>query len=135
VSRLLLDTGIFIEAERTRGTIGHAIGDEDDVAIAAITAAELLVGVERAVASRRDRRASFVEDVLANVPVEDYGVDIARAHARLLAYTSAAGTPRGAHDLIIAATAVATDREVVTHDVKAAFDTLPDVRCRVIPRP
>lgn len=43
------------------------IGDEDDVAIAAVTAAELLVGVERAEDRHRPRRAGFVADVLESV--------------------------------------------------------------------
>lgn len=60
------------------------------------------------------------------------GVDVARVHARLLAHALRTGTPRGAHDLIIAATAIATDREVVTHDGKAGFDTLPGVACQLV---
>ncbi|MDQ0789403.1 hypothetical protein [Streptomyces sp. B3I8] len=37
------------------------------------------------------------------------------------------GSPRGAHDLIIAATAAATARTLLTTDT-AAFDALPGVR-------
>jgi tRNA(fMet)-specific endonuclease VapC len=37
-------------------------------------------------------------------------------------------SPRGAHDLIIATTAAATARSVVTHDKQAAFTHLPGVR-------
>lgn len=48
-------------------------------------------------------------------------------HARLLAHVRRAGKPRGAHDLIIAATAAATARTLVTFDGKAAFDDLPGV--------
>jgi len=43
--RLILDTVILIRAERGRARLGRALRDDDDVAIAAITAAELLVGV------------------------------------------------------------------------------------------
>lgn len=53
----------------------------------------------------------------------------AQAHAGLLASVRRSDTPRGAHDLIIAATAVATGRTVVTAD-RAAFDTLPGVELR-----
>ena len=106
------------------------VDDDDDVAIAAITAAELLVGVELADDAHRDGRAAFVADVLEAVTVEDYTLATARAHAGLLAATSRVGTPRGAHDLVIAATAVATERIVVTADERG-FRDLPGVVVRV----
>jgi tRNA(fMet)-specific endonuclease VapC len=61
------------------------------------------------------------------IPVEDYTADVARVHARLLAHVRTEGKPRGAHDLIIAATAAATARTLLTTDGKAAFDDLPGV--------
>jgi tRNA(fMet)-specific endonuclease VapC len=64
------------------------------VATAAITAAELLVGVELADARRRPDRAAYVDDVLATVPVEDYTLDVAAAHARLLAHSAGPADPR-----------------------------------------
>lgn len=107
------------------------IADDDDVAIAAITVAELLVGVELADPGRRAARAAFVEDVLETLTVEDYTLATARAHARLLAATRTAGVARGAHDLIIAATALASDRVVVTADARG-FLGLPGLDVRLI---
>ncbi|BBA98231.1 hypothetical protein RVR_4342 [Actinacidiphila reveromycinica] len=124
--RLILDTGVLIGIERTGTPITFA--PDDDVSIAAVTAAELLLGVELADDVRRQPREDFVTAVLAVVPVEEYGLDVARVHARLLAHVRRTGKPRGAHDLIIAATAVATARAVVTLDRKAAFAELPGVR-------
>jgi len=57
--------------------------------------------------------------------------EAARAHADLLAAVRAAGSPRGAHDLIIAATAVETERIVVTADARG-FEGLPSVDVRVV---
>jgi len=111
--------------------LDQAIADEDDVAIAAVTVAELLVGVELAAADLRAARAAFVEDVLQTLTVEDYTLATARAHAVLLAATRAGGVPRGAHDLIIAATAAATGRAVVTTDGRG-FAGLPGVDVRLI---
>lgn len=54
--------------------------------------------------------------MVAVVPVISYDLSVAIAHARLLVATRKAGRPRGAHDLIIAATAVAGGRVVVTAD-------------------
>ena len=131
--RLILDTAVLMTAERGAVRLDEVLEDEDDVAIAAITAAELLVGVELADVARREAREAFVGDLLATIPVEEYDLDVARAHARLLAHVRRTGKPRGAHDLIIAATAAATGRAVVTSDA-AGFDQLPDVAVLDSPR-
>jgi tRNA(fMet)-specific endonuclease VapC len=73
---------------------------------------------------------AFLDEVLAAVPVEDYGQTVAEHHAELLAHTQRHGKPRGAHDLIIAATARATGRTLVTTDKHARFEELPGVAVR-----
>ena len=109
----------------------EAIADDDDVAIAAITAAELLVGVEFADRRHRTRRGAFVEDILETLTIEDYSLSTAGAHAHLLAFARSSGTPRGAHDLMIAATAAASGRTLVTADARG-FAGLPGVETRVV---
>lgn len=105
------------------------IEDDDDVAIAAITVAELLVGVELAGERHRARRQQFVDEVSATIPILDYDSMVASSHAKLLVATRRQGKPRGAHDLIIAATARATERAVVSADA-TAFQDLPGVSLR-----
>jgi tRNA(fMet)-specific endonuclease VapC len=75
---------------------------------------------------RRDKRERFVAEILSAVSIEPYDVDVAEAHAVLLAHVRRTGVPRGAHDLIIAATARARDRQVVSSD-QAGFAELPGV--------
>lgn len=118
----LIDTSVLIALER--GQLDPARldrEDEDDaVAIAAITASELLHGVHRlrgAVAKTRAER--FVEQLLDVIPVIAFDLDVARVHARLDAELSAAGTPVGDGDLMIAATAVAMDYRVATRDLRS----------------
>ncbi len=70
-----------------------------------------------------DRAALDTDELaVAAVSIAEYRVD-----ARLIAHARRAGTPRGAHDLIIAAHAVQTDRTVLTFDAKARFADLPGV--------
>lgn len=76
--------------------------------------------------SRRAQRLSFLHRALEIAPLIPYDYDVAQAHAELLAYTRRGGTPRGSLDLIIAATALATERTVVTLDRKG-FEGLPGV--------
>lgn len=105
------------------------IADEDDVAIAAVTIAELRVGALLGTPKKAAARTAFVEDVLAAIPVIAYDVAVAEAHARLLAEVRRQGKPRGAHDLLVAATAAASRRAVVTADA-TAFADLPDLEVR-----
>lgn len=126
MSMLLLDTTFLIDAERGGVDIDKAIDDDDDVAIAAITVAELLVGVKLASAKRRKARRAYVDEVVESIPIIAYDHHVAVEHAELLVAVHSQGRPRGAHDLLIAATARATNRTVVTADV-AAFTGLPGV--------
>ena len=127
LNRLLLDTTFLIDAKRSGADLDQAIGDDDDVAIAAISLAELSVGVLLSSGKSRAARQSFVDGVVGSVPAVAYDESVAMDHAELLARVRREGSPRGAHDLIIAATAKATDRTVVTADAKA-FEGLPGVR-------
>ena len=123
---------MLVAAERGAAAPVDLVGDDEDVAIAAVTAAELLVGVELADAKRRPGRERFVTEVLDTVSIEPYDLSIARAHAALLAHTRREGKQRGAHDLLIAATARATERTVVTAD-QGGFTDLPGVEVRYPP--
>jgi tRNA(fMet)-specific endonuclease VapC len=126
VTLLLLDTTFLVDAERGAADLDDLIEDDDDVAIAAITLAELTVGVVLAAARQRTRRQSYVDEIAASIPILPYDQTVALRHASLLVAVHRAGRPRGAHDLIIAATAAAAGRTVVSAD-RRAFDGLPGV--------
>jgi len=102
------------------------IEDEDDVAIAAITVAELQVGVELSKGKTRHSRQELLDAIVASIPMLDYDLAVARAHAELLVAVRRQGRPRGAHDLIIAATALSSSRSLVTAD-QTAFLNLPGI--------
>jgi len=129
LSRLLLDTTFLVDADRSKATLDDLIADDDEVAIAAITIAELLVGVLLADEAHRANRQQFVDEVSDTIPIIDYDATVAAAHADLLVFVRRQGRPRGAHDLIIAATANATQRELVSAD-SSAYEDLPGVTVR-----
>jgi tRNA(fMet)-specific endonuclease VapC len=118
-----------VDADRSGSSLEDLIADEDEVAVAAITVAELLVGVH--LADRRHRRArqQFVDDITTVIAIVDYDAAVAASHAELLVTVRRQGRARGAHDLIIAATAKATQREVVSAD-GSAYDDLPGIAVR-----
>jgi tRNA(fMet)-specific endonuclease VapC len=129
LSRLLLDTTFLVDADRWKASLDDLIAADDEVAIAAITVADLLVGVLLADRRHRVDRQQFLDDVRGSIPIVEYDTTIAVAHAELLVAARRQGRPRGAHDLIIAATATATQREVVTAD-SSAYQELPGVTVR-----
>jgi tRNA(fMet)-specific endonuclease VapC len=130
LARLILDTMVLVDAEHKGAeALDGLVGDSDDAAIAAVTVAELVVGAKLADGRRRAAREAFLADILEAVTVEDYDLDVAREHGALLAHTRRSGRPRGAYDLIIAATARARQREVVSADLDG-FEDLPEVALR-----
>jgi tRNA(fMet)-specific endonuclease VapC len=123
--RLILDTNVLIAYER--GTLDRASLDEDELAIAAITVAEYRVGIELAdTVARAADRARALAAIVSAVDVLDYTDATAAHHARLIAHARRTSTPRGAHDLIIAAHAIDTGRIILSRDAKR-FRDLPNV--------
>jgi predicted nucleic acid-binding protein len=128
----LIDTSVLIAAERGELDLDARLesdteaGDEE-IAIAAISASELLHGVHRLKAGvRRARVETLVEGLLSRLPVIPFDLACARAHAILSADLRARGQAIGAHDLLIAATAVAFDYRVVTRD-RRSFPKIRDL--------
>jgi predicted nucleic acid-binding protein len=127
---VILDTSVLIAAEKGRLDLSalFAAHEGEPFCIAAITAAELLHGVERAKpAARKQSRSAFVEWVIGHVDTIDFDLAVARHHAGLWAATEAAGTPIGAYDLLIGATALHLDYPLATLN-SAEFRRLPGLR-------
>lgn len=119
----LLDTSFLIEVERGRARIP----DAEDLGIATITASELLHGVHRSDEAHRPARLAFVEWILGSIPSYPFSLQVARVHSRMWAERQAAGKPLGAHDLIVASTALALDFGLATMDHRA-FEGIPGLR-------
>jgi tRNA(fMet)-specific endonuclease VapC len=98
----------------------------ENIVLSAVTAAELVHGVERLSGVSRVRAEAFVDSVVALLPTIAFDLDIARTHAVLAADLRSRGVAVGAHDLIIAATAVSLDYGVATRDLRSYPE---DYRC------
>ena len=124
----LIDTTAFILLERRGGdlaALAARLPADESVTIATITASELLVGVHRgAGAAQRTRREAFVESILENVPTLPFDLRAARVHARLVAQLAGEGSRIGAHDLLIAATALTHGCTVLTANIRE-FSRVP----------
>lgn len=124
--RLILDTNVLIAYER--GSIERSALVDDELAVASITIAEYRTGIELAdTPGRAAARARALATITSVIDVLDYTPLTAAHHAQLLAHVRRSRTPRGAHDLIIAAHAAETGRLVLTTDAKARFSELPGI--------
>ncbi len=140
----VLDTTVFVELERAirmlpaehamqtvGGRLEDRLGADDEVAIATITASELLHGVHRATEEHRVRREAFVAAVLDAFPVLSFDLLAARVHARLWAGLVSSGADVGAHDRIVAATAMSVGWRVGTANMRH-FGRIPGLDARQI---
>ncbi len=115
---LVIDTDVWVLAEKSSSSLDLSRWTSYGGAyMSAVTASELLVGVERAnTAEHKAQRGAFVEYLLANIPVLDFSLPVGRTHARLLAALPKNLTA-GAHDALIAATAVHHGYALLTRNV------------------
>ena len=113
---LIIDTGIFIKAEREGHRDPVALySTTDDMGICSITLSELLEGLHYAKSPIHvERRRNFIERARSVLPIFAFDERIAEVHAGLRAKQRMSGRMIGAHDLIIAATAMSLGWEVLT---------------------
>lgn len=132
MARLILDTAVLIAGARGRVDVAM-LANFDDVTIPAVAVAEYLAGtlLDRDPGRAAAQRA-FLEEILEVLPVHAYDRVVADHHGALLAHVQRTGSTRGAHDLIIAATARAAQRTVLTTDEHARFGALPEVTARTL---
>jgi tRNA(fMet)-specific endonuclease VapC len=125
---VLIDTGLLIDLDRgvTNPHVANAIGEEDR-AISVITVSELLHGVHRASGAQRTRRSAFVEHLLAGMRAIEISEPVARVHADIWSQLAARGEVIGAHDLWIAATALAHGMGLATRNTRE-FERVPGLR-------
>ena len=100
---LLTDSNILITIER-RGQGLEALrraAPGEPVAIAVITASELLVGAYRAdTPVRRVHRKTYAETIISALPVLPFDLRAARIHAEIWATLAVAGQMIGPNDLL-----------------------------------
>lgn len=118
----VIDSSVLIAAERQSldyEPLLSSAGD-DMIVVSAVTASELLHGVHRMKPGvKRARVETLVEGLLARVPIVPFDLAVARVHAMLSADLRAKGTQVGAHDVIIASTAVMLGYRVATRDARS----------------
>lgn len=131
---LILDTSFLIAVERElmAGKPPRIELTNKTCAIAAITLSELLLGVQLSSESKRAARVAQYNRMISGVSVLPFTQYVAVTHAELSLAVRKAGKPVGAHDLLIAATAVHHKLEIVTLDQRS-FPLIPGIKLAMIP--
>lgn len=118
---VIFDTSVLIAIERGSLDIeGIVKGKENEAfGISAITVSELLHGVHRADSEkRRLKREAYVEKIIETFPIYPFELSAARIYARIWAHLTKRGITIGAHDLMIASTAISIGFSVMTSDMR-----------------
>lgn len=118
---VIFDTSVLIAIERGSFHVEKLIEERENepFGISVKTASELLHGVHRADSEkRRLQREAFVEKIIEAFPIYPFDLSAARIYARVWSTLARKGITIGAHDLIIASTAVSLGFSVVTSDMR-----------------
>ena len=118
---VIFDTSALIVLERGSHGLEKLIKgrEEEPFGVSVVTVAELLHGVHRADSEkRRLKRSAFVEKIIQTFTLYSFDLNAARIYAKVWANLAKKGSTIGAHDLMIAATAIALGYSVVTADLR-----------------
>ncbi len=123
---LIIDTCVFIDAEKQDIPLDFkSLAINGNIYMSAITVSELLVGVHHANSEiRRLKRSAHIEGLIAVINILDFDIKVARVHAEISASLAKKHTFIGAHDLLIAATALTHGCAVLTYNEKE-FSRVP----------
>jgi len=130
---LILDSSVVITGERRGHTIRQILEQfrtgygEIEIGLSVITIVELVHGVQRAdTEERRQRRQTFVDELIRDVPVYPITIEIARIAGRIEGGQAAQGVNIAFEDLLIAATALQLGFGVITGNVRH-FEKIPNL--------
>ena len=130
----ILDSSVIIAAERKRQTVGDlltSVGQafgEVEIAISAVTLAELVHGVVRANTPQiKDARRAFIDELKKHVPVHPITDSTAEIAGQLSGEQAAKGITLPADDLLIGASAVEQGYAVATLNIRH-FQKIPGLQ-------
>lgn len=127
--RYLLDTNIvsyFVKGIHPNLTQRmHVSMEAQDIAISAVTRAELRYGVE--LMDKFDKRRRRIDLVLKELPSLPWSIEAAAEFGRIRAYLKRNGRPVGEFDTQIAAHALSENLILVTHNTRH-FENIPHLK-------
>ena len=132
---VIFDTSILISLEKAESRIDDfVVGREaESFGISVVSVSELLHGVHRADTERRRvKRESYVERIIDLFPMYPFDLAAGRIYARIWANLAQKHLTVGAHDLVIAATAISLGFSVVTLNLRD-FEKIEGITVEQLP--
>jgi predicted nucleic acid-binding protein len=113
---IIVNADVIIAAERGDEALEAWLSSlvADQLAVSAVTVAELWHGVERASAGHKNLRRSYLQHFLSGVRILPYTESTAYEHTRIWADLVSHGEIIGLYDVIVAATAMQRHSPVAT---------------------
>ncbi len=99
--------------------------DDSDIGISAIVQAEMFAGSAKSQTPQRSREIQ--EEFFRRFEVIPFDTQSARLYGDIRGHLERQGTPIGGNDILIAATALAYDLILITHNTRE-FGRVPDLR-------
>ena len=132
MARLVLDSSIWAQLQRSGEKLENYIDPSDYVYLPAAVLAELKVATKHRARTTQQRKDSdiFVSQCLAIAEFWPSTEATAEIYAELAAYAMSIGRPRGVNDLWIAAAALEVGAELKSLDRRAQFEGLPGLILR-----
>jgi tRNA(fMet)-specific endonuclease VapC len=133
---VILGTSVLIAFERAESSIDQLIAgrESEPFGISVVSVSELLHGVHRADSeTRRVKRESYVERIIDLFPIYPFDLAAGRIYGRIWANLVQKHLSVGAHDLIIAATAISLGFSVVTFNLRD-FQKIEGLTLEVLPK-
>ncbi len=127
--RVLLDTNIciyMIKMKPPEVRLHFERFKYGDIAVSAITVAELQYGVEKSAA--REKNARALEAFLLPLEIAPFDSESASVYGQVRAGLERKGQIIGSLGMLIASQAIAQDFVLVTHNLKE-FSRIPGLRC------
>lgn len=127
--RVLLDTNICIYMIKNKPPEVRNHFEQfvpGDIAISAITVAELQYWAEKSAA--KEKNALALEAFLLPLEILPFDIESALIYGKIRAELERQGKPIGSMDMLIAAQAMAKDLTLISHNLKE-FDRIPGLRC------
>lgn len=120
------DTVIYILKRRPPDVAAHFERcSPEEVAISALSIAELMYGAEKSQHPVKARRA--VERIANSLPVLPFDEGAARVYGKVRSHLEKLGTPIGALDALVGAHALSARATLVTNNVRE-FERIPGLR-------
>ena len=123
----LIDTNILIYRLKNLGNVNanFALHKKEPMSVSVVSYGELVFGAEKS--KNAEKNLQTVREVRSIFPLVDIDASIMEEFGRIKAHVQRIGKPSDDMDLLIAATAIATNMTLVTHNTKH-FEHIPNLK-------